>query len=99
MRKVYRFEDNKLCRGRRWAESITGNMMPKFGYGPFDVKVGSEDWCRLWERVRATPLLQNRLTRWPETGEGTEKYPSDNDGGPEKARDTGEIPQHKESCQ
>lgn len=60
-----------------FAESVLGDLLPRFGYEMSGCKMKSEDLQLLWDRLATTPLLQSRLKHWLETGEGVEGYPSD----------------------
>lgn len=60
-----------------FAESVLGDLLPAFGYELSGVKIETDDLRSLWQRLRATPLLQSRLRHWFETGQGVESYPSD----------------------
>jgi len=60
-----------------FVESILAEEMLYFGYEPSGVKFTSSDLSMIWERIRETPLIQDRLQRWLGTGEGVEEYASD----------------------
>ena len=60
-----------------FAESVIGDMLASFGYEPSGIKFSAGDLSKMWDRLRTTPLLHNRLKRWLETGEGVESYPSE----------------------
>jgi hypothetical protein len=61
-----------------FVESIIGDdLLKHFGYQPSGVKVNVAGLQKLWEYLRATPLIQNRLHHWLTTGEGVESYPTD----------------------
>lgn len=57
-------------------ESVLGELIPKFGYEPSDVKGSVEDLKKMWDCVHSTPLIQSRMNHWLETGEGVESFPS-----------------------
>lgn len=60
-----------------FVESVLGDLLPRFGYQPSGVQTSASDLRLLWDCFRSTPLLQSRLSRWLETGEGVDRYPSD----------------------
>lgn len=66
-------DDFEIC----FAESIIGDLLSRFGYEPSGATIDAAGWNELWRCVRATPLLQDRLSHWWKTGEGAEAYPSD----------------------
>lgn len=58
-------------------ESIIGDLMERFEYPHSDRKMDSSQFRSFWDQIRETPLIQERLHKWFETGEGIEEYPSD----------------------
>jgi hypothetical protein len=58
-------------------ESFLSGEMETFGYEPSGIQLSSKDLRLIWEAFQETPLLQRRLQRWFDTGEGVERYSSD----------------------
>jgi hypothetical protein len=58
-------------------EGLLGDLLPQFGYEYSGVTLGPTELRTILGKIQATPLIQSRLHRWFETGEGVERYPSD----------------------
>lgn len=61
-----------------FAESIIGEkMLSEFDYEISDRKINWEEMEQIWEKIRDTPLIKERLNHFFNSGGGVEEYPSD----------------------
>ncbi|MBO54723.1 MAG: hypothetical protein CL886_03590 [Dehalococcoidia bacterium] len=58
-------------------ESVIGDLLETFGYCESKIQLSAADLQLMWKHIQSTPLIQQRLRHWIETGEGVERYPSD----------------------
>lgn len=60
-----------------FVESIIGEkIFNKFNYEVSNNMINSRELNKIWDSLKETPLLQKRLSKWLNTGEGIEDYPS-----------------------